>query len=137
MWFILLIYFVNNRWDTPEVSRIASFYKTYFIDDSCSPPIYHIMICNMCIYIYIHIRTQIYVHYIHTCMYVSKAWSMRIIKKKKEYLCDYNTIVIYVVPRGYERINPFDLETELDPKSLINYCLLLIIFITIFIALFI
>lgn len=89
------------------------------------------------IYIYIHIRTQIYVHYIHTCMYVSKAWSMRIIKKKKEYLCDYNTIVIYVVPRGYERINPFDLETELDPKSLINYCLLLIIFITIFIALFI
>lgn len=58
-------------------------------------------------------------------------------KKKKEYLCDYNTIVIYVVPRDYERINPFDLETELDPKSLINYCLLLIIFITIFIALFI
>lgn len=57
-------------------------------------------------------------------------------KKKKEFLCDYNTIVIYVVPRGYERINPFDLETELDPKSLINYCLLLIIFITIFIALY-
>lgn len=42
--------------------------------------IYHITICNMCIYTHTHtnIRT---LHY-NTCMYVSKAWSMRIKKKK-------------------------------------------------------
>lgn len=31
------------------------------------------------------------------------------------------------MPTGYERINPFDLETELDPESLVNYCPFLII----------